>query len=152
MQDLHKDRRHQVVMFNAGIAKTTGAATFWESGAYQGKGPDTALLSTMLPGELGRWKGEVGFVECEALFFTLADFLKELRERGPFETFNFVNIDAEGVDYDILQQMEFIPLGAECICIEHNGKKDLIAGYIELCARMGFRELARNAENLIFGK
>jgi FkbM family methyltransferase len=150
MLETHKGKDGQVIMFNAGIAKTTGLQPFFESGPYQGKGPDTALLSTMNAGELARWKGEVVFTECEAYFFTLADFLTDLRSAGPYQKFNFVNIDAEGVDYDILQQMEFIDLQPECICIEHNGKPDLIAGYVELCKRMGLRELARNAENLIF--
>lgn len=154
MHKTHEGRQDQVVMMNIGLAKTTGLQVFYESGPYQGKGPDTALLSTMNAGELARWKGNVDFVECKALFFTLGDFLKELRTNTakPYDKFQFVNIDAEGADYDILQQMEFIPLEVECICVEHNGKPDLIAGYVELCKRMGLRELARNAENLIFVK
>ena len=64
--------------------------------------------------------------------------------------FQFINVDVEGQSADLA--MKIIPLytNCKCICIEHDGKFDLLRDIV--WANGYTKELAFNAENIIFAK
>lgn len=70
-----------------------------------------------------------------------------LLERSQYKRFEFISIDAEGHDLEILAQMDLEALGCELLCIEHGGKTDKI---MELC--MGWRWVYRDQINLILSR
>lgn len=61
--------------------------------------------------------------------------------------FDFISIDCEGVDYEILTQIDLNKVGCDLICVEHNSKET--HKYIDYIAGFGFDVVHINMENLI---
>lgn len=135
-----------------GIGVRTEEVEFWESGAFNHTGPDVALVSCVDPKEKQRWGDTVKFEPIKASLLSFQDFLNMLDNNEVDKKFNFINIDAEGMDYEILKQINLKEIGCECFCIEHNSVQDVINKYRSVSDYFGFREIGFNAENLIFAK
>jgi len=58
--------------------------------------------------------------------------------------FDFISIDAEGHDLEILRQMDLKALGCQMLCIEHGGRQEEIKA---LCP--GMKEVYNGGINLI---
>jgi len=78
----------------------------------------------------------------------MVDF-KTLLEFTSSKMFDFITIDAEGMDYEILSQINLNEVGCKLICVEHNGKD--IEKFKSYCQSFGMKEISRNGENLIMG-
>lgn len=142
---LYASRPTTVKCFEVAISNVSGTVDFYSSGTHLGKG-DTDLLSTMNPAELERWKGSPNeFTKTTVKSITFAELLSKC---NPFRTFDLITIDAEGVDFDILKQMDLEKLGCKMLVVETNSKDD--QQYIEYCAKFGMYLHAKNFENLIF--
>lgn len=110
--------------------------------------PDDTLIASADKQQVETWKHAAGNTkEVETVFLSWPDFCAH----SPlFEGYDFISIDAEGSDWDILQQMNLTEMGCKCICIEHSGNFDNIKNY---CAQFGLtKELLRNGENIILAK
>jgi hypothetical protein len=118
----------------------------WDSGEHLKKG-DRALLSTLNFEETKRWaSANVHFKEESVQTITFKDFMLQCR----FSMFDYISIDAEGEDMNILQQIDLRGLGCKCLCIEHNSQKPIIHRIIDFCRSHGlYKELGLNAENII---
>jgi FkbM family methyltransferase len=59
-------------------------------------------------------------IECDTIHSVL--------DTVPYKTFDFISIDIEGVDLDILTQLDLSKLGVELMILEHNNmiKKEII--------------------------
>lgn len=127
-------------LFNFAIGTYTGKATFYESGAHLGTG-DTALLSSLKQDETKRWKKET-FTPIEVDVFRYED--------TPFYgmKFDFITIDAEGMDYEILIQIDLTD--TKMVCVEFNGKN--AGDFIGYCAKYGLQQVWNSHENLIFAR
>lgn len=64
--------------------------------------------------------------------------------RSGFTAFDFISIDAEGHDLEILRQMDLHALGCRMLCIEHGGRFQAIKELTK-----GYRESWRDQINLI---
>lgn len=53
-----------------------------------------------------------------------------MMNRSRFKTFDFISIDAEGHDIEILSQMDLDAIGCQCICIEHSGRIEQIKAMV----------------------
>jgi hypothetical protein len=79
-------------------------------------------------------------------FYTFADALQQFMVKR----FDFITIDAEGMDFEILHQMNLTDLGCKCICIEHNSTPQIADKMKAYCSIFGLtNELLRNGENII---
>ena len=135
-----------VFSFNFAIAEKTGTLDFYESGEHLKNG-DHGLLSTLKESELERWKGSDNkFTKTKARAVTFKRFL----ELSRVKKFDLISIDAEGVDYEILKQMDLEKLGCKMLIVETNGVEN--EKYIDYCAKFGMTIYHRNQENLIFVK
>lgn len=143
---LYQDRP-DIRCVNAAITTRDGPIEFYDSGTHLRQG-DTSLLSTTRPEELARWKksGEQ-FTKTTARGITFKTMCEEL---GGVPRLDFISIDAEGADYDILRQIDLTAVGCQLLCVEVNGKDD--ARFAEYADRHGMRLLAKNFENRIFAK
>lgn len=121
------------------IADKTGSVELLDMGSHLGRG-DTSLLATIVPSETNRWVG-TDFTPVKVKAMTLTKFVKD---KQPYD---FISIDAEGMDVTILQQVDFSQV--KCICIEWNNKPE-IAAAIRAVVPDRFREIYRSLENLIF--
>ncbi len=133
-----------VNVLNAAITETDGEFVFWDSGTHLGKG-DTSLLSTIVEKELDRWKNtDNKFKPINVIGVTIATLKKEIDNFN----FDFISIDAEGLDLAILKQIDLTH--TQMVCIEWNlniSVKNEISRY---CASYGLNKMIySNSENLI---
>lgn len=111
---------------------------------------NNTFYSTLVESETERWKGSEEFtkISCEiSTFQALIDKLEHWEQKP--QQFDFISIDCEGMDYDVLIQMDLTELGCKLLCVETNGVET--QKYVEYCQKFGMHEIARNAENLIMG-
>jgi FkbM family methyltransferase len=131
-----------IELVNVGMCDTNRIETLHESGEHLGRG-DHSLLSTAKAGEMERWKGATfNPVEMECVTFA------ELLTRTRFATFDFITIDCEGFDLEVLRQMDLTAIGCRMLCVEFNGKDEAL--FTEHCTLHGMKLRHKNAENLIF--
>lgn len=148
LQVLH-DKNPDVRLYNVAIGEADGEADFYESGEHLGTG-DTALISTLVPTEIDRWKGTRfdNFTQTTTQVKTWQTFYSEL----PFENMQFelVSIDCEGVDLMILSQMDLKEMGVEMLIVEFNGKDEGL--FSAQAFKAGLKLYHKNFENLIYTK
>lgn len=140
---LHKDNP-RVHVYNYGISTEDAEFVFYESGAHVKGGTDSGLVSTIYPVEKLKWAG-VEFEDTKALFSTFSMF-QSVAESN----YDFISIDCEGSDWDILQQINLTEVGCKCLCIEWNSDPVLKAKYTNYVKPFRLRLIHQNAENLIF--
>ena len=68
------------------------------------------------------------------------------------QKFDFISIDIEGMDYDVLTQIDLDEVGCRCVCIEYNSDMVLYRKFREYFLKFGMRLLHKNAENVIYVK
>lgn len=144
------------------VAAKDGEILLYESGEHLGKG-DVGLLSTTKPEEMKRWEvkdlavasmGKRGR-EYKSVTKSSVDFHERIvpcltfdsvMKRSQFQTFDFITIDIEGTELEVLPQMNFDRLGTKMVCVEFNGKNE--EKFTEIMK--GFKLIHKNAENLIY--
>lgn len=136
-----------VKMYNYGIGNKFETVTLYESGAHIINGSDLGLVSTIDYAETERWrKSGVQFDEITIQINTFDGFYKFCNS----DTFDFISIDAEGLDWQILQQIDLNSVGCKCLCIEFNGDNELQVRFSIYCASYGLKLAHINNENLIY--
>jgi FkbM family methyltransferase len=134
-----------VQKYNVAIGTEDGHCTFHEMGNHLNAG-DVSLLSTIKKTELKRWPG-VEFKERMTEVWTYKTLLKHSR----YKFFDFISIDAEGVDYEILEQIDL--KYTDMVCIEHNSNADLFQLIKTYCNKAGlYKCLLNNLENVIWAR
>jgi len=148
IMELHKGRNEEVIAVNCAIAMVNSKVILHESGPHLKDNSDFALLSTLKPEETTRWKNAgVPFTEevVDAITF------KELTKLTGKKKFDFITIDCEGLDYEVLSQINLED--TELICIEFNSSQEKKAQILNYCARFGMGKIIyENAENLLICK
>jgi FkbM family methyltransferase len=123
------------------LGNFNGEINLWESiGQHLNKG-DVGLVSTTVTDEMRRWSGEkfnAVMVKC----FRWKTFLNRLK----YKKFDFISIDCEGMDLEVLKQIDLTD--TKMVCVEWNGKNK--QAFIDACP--GFRLIHENGENLIFAR
>lgn len=121
--ELYKDHPTAYI-HRVAIADKTGEMTFYESGSLL-NGHDHALVSSLKLDETTRWKTTtkpehkvVEYIETKVPTITWKDF----QQHASCKTYDFITIDVEGYELEILRQMDLRALKVRMICVEHNGK------------------------------
>lgn len=136
-------RKKKTKVHNVAIADSSETMTFYVSGEHLGKG-DTDLLSTLSLKDKQKWETTTEYKIIEVQALTFKDF-NTLNTK-----FDFINIDVEGYDVQVLKQLELNELECKCLCIEHNGTY-LNAINAEM-SKYNFKVIAQNLENIIYAK
>lgn len=116
---------------------------FWSATADGGKPDPTAALSTtqQCQRDAREWQGRF-----QTPFYVPLVPMAALLNQFPGD-FHFLNIDTEGTSAQLFAEFPFPDVRPLVVCVEHDG-------YIRTCCeraeRFGYREVSRNAENLIF--
>lgn len=130
---------HQIALDNK-----IGTTTFYESGSHLSS-KDSGLLSTIVASEKKRWwLYRTRYTEYE---ITTVDFKSFRDKHSLYGTWDFISIDAEGKDWDILQQIDLKKVGCKCLCVEHNGENT--QQYIDYGKSHGLSILLINNINVI---
>ncbi len=132
--------------YQAAIGNETGDFEFHSTGDHLGRG-DTGLLSTLKETELARFPGTV-VSKTEVKVYKWSDFYALPSVRNI--KFKFISIDAEGMDLDILKQINFIDTETVLVCVEWNSKDRHL--YDQVMYPFGFRIIHLNGENIIYGR
>lgn len=106
---------------------------------------DCGLLSSLVENETEKWRDVgINFKAVNVEVNRWSDIMYD-------EKFvDFITIDAEGMDYDIMSQINLKKLGVRCLCIEWNSVESERLRMTDYAQLHGMREIFRNAENLIF--
>jgi FkbM family methyltransferase len=139
---LHKGNAF-VLPVNVAIGTENCAADFYDMGAHVGNG-DTSLLSTLKESETKRWVG-TEFTKTKVRCVDYATFLEMI----PVKVFDFISLDAEGLDIAILRQIDLSAV--KCLCIEWNGNEWDLA-VIRSIVPVEMKEIYRSLENVIFAR
>lgn len=141
LSELYKDNP-RVHTYNFGIGDRNEVVDFWESGAHVPNGTDTGLVSTTNFEETKRWP-DVEFTKKQVKLVPFSDIVY-------YSPVDFISIDAEGMDWSILKQIDLTKIGCRCLIIEWNGDMQLGHKIVDYCIGYGMKLAKSNAENLIF--
>lgn len=125
------------------ISDHNGKAMLQESGPLC-SAADIGLVSTFHAEEKARFSKSVRYSPIEVKTFRWKTFLNRLSVKE----FDFVSMDCEGDELNILPQMDLS--ATRMICIEWNGKQDLKTEYEKYLD--GFNLVYTSAENLIYAR
>ena len=139
LKKLHNDREN-VICINAAVGETYGKMKFYESGHHLKDKSDYALLSTLDPNETLKWRrAGIEFKEIEVDVITMD-------EVG--HNFDFITIDAEGLDIEILKQIDLTH--TSLLCIEWNSILSNKLVILEYCSQFGMNKIIyESGENLL---
>lgn len=136
------ERMKGFYLYPFAIGNNNGTFTLHESGELLKKG-DVALVSSLDDNEIQRWRpANIQFKDVQVKVFRWKTFLNRLK----IKKFDFISLDAEGLDLDILRQIDLTDTKA--LVVEWNGKQK--QEFIDYCK--GFRLIGENPENLIFAR
>lgn len=130
-------------LYNVAIGNHNGKGKLFDSGTLLKSG-DTSLVSTLIEEETKRFKSTVSYAPVEVKVYKWKTFLNRLY----IKKFDFVSVDCEGFDADILEQMDVSEV--KCLCIEWNGVQALKERFIKKME--GFKIIYTSGENLIFAR
>lgn len=136
------------VAINCAIGNQDGFLTFYESTNLLSSN-DVGLVSSLVANETQRWRKEgIGFTEYQVECFTWESFKNKFHLNS--QNFDIISIDIEGMDYDVLIQINLDELGCKVLCIEFNGIDR--QKYVDYALKYGMKLMSENPENLIFLK
>jgi len=145
---LHEGNEN-VFCYPIGLSETDGFMDYYESGSHLTE-QDHSLLSTLHFGETLRWGDTANFELSKAIFLSWNSWLEQNLLVG--KTFDFISIDAEGEDWNILKQIDLTLHECKVLCVEWNSHQNLYKQYSEYASLHGFKETFINANNIIFTK
>lgn len=134
---------------NVAIGTFNGHADFYESGSLI-NGHDYSLVSSLKVEETQRWKtinapGQKS-VDYKKTKVHVVDWKTFLRS-CPHKQFDFITIDIEGMEIEVLRQMDLKALGCKLICVEYNNKNQE-----QFDSLITLPLIYKNRTNLIYGK
>jgi FkbM family methyltransferase len=144
-QNLKKElSQQQVIMLNCAVGAKNGRMVLNESGALIGQ-DDVSLVSTFHASEMDRFKKVVQYSPVEV---DVMDWRGCISPDITPMTFDFISMDIEGSELEVLPQMDLSEV--KLFCIEWNGKPELKAAYEPYFE--GFKLIHTTGENLIYGR
>lgn len=133
-------------LYNFAIGSYDGEIVLHESGELLGVG-DTSLVSSTREDETKRWKSlNMPFADVKVSCAKVDTFLSKC----PIDKFDLLSIDIEGMEPEVVPQIDFTKLGIRMAIVEWNGKDaDLYDGIL---FSHGLKLIHINAENRIYTK
>jgi len=142
LKENHKDFQ-SVYHYNFALGNTNGIVKMWDSGTHLGK-EDHGLLSTLNEADYNKWKGATKYNEIEVQCFRWKTFLNRIS----IKEFNFISLDAEGNDINILSQISLAK--TELLCIEWNSIEETKRQILEYTSGFGMNKVIyTSSENLL---
>lgn len=136
------------IPINCAIGTQNGFLTFYESKNLLDAN-DVGLVSSLVADETQRWRNAgIGYSEYKVECFDWETFRDKFHLKS--QNFDIISIDIEGLDYDVLIQMNLTELDCKVLCVEFNGKD--MQKYVDYAQLHGMVLHYKNPENLIFLK
>ncbi len=137
-----------VACFKVAIGKENKKDILKVSGHHLHDKSDVALLSSLKEDETTKWRNAgIAFEEEEIIVTTYNNLLKMSGK----PVFDFITIDCEGLDVDVLKQIDLT--NTKLLCIEWNSHPEVKAEILEYCSQFGMTKLIyESGENLLLCK
>ena len=136
------------IAINCAIGTQDGFLKFYESDNLLNTG-DIGLVSSLVSDETQRWRNAgISFIEYNVECYTWDSFRDKFHLKS--QNYDIISIDIEGLDYDVLIQMNLEELECKVLCIEFNGND--MQKYVDYASKYGMTLVHKNPENLIFLK
>lgn len=139
---LHRYNKNVMCLCFA-IGNKDGIVDFFESGSHFSDKSDFSLLSSLKKDETDKWKN--------------VNFESKQTEVHKYKTifgnykFDFITIDAEGMDIDILKQIDLS--NTQLLCIEWNSKEEIKKEILEYTSKFGMNNIIyQSGENLLIAR
>jgi FkbM family methyltransferase len=130
-------------IYECALGVNNGKTVLHESGALLGV-EDVGLVSSLSKEETKRFSRTVSYEEIEVKVFRWKTFLNRLYTKQ----FDFVSIDIEGLEVEVLEQMDLSEV--KLICVETNGNLEKKAKLDSML--QGFKVIYTSPENLIYAR
>lgn len=131
-------------LLNYLIGDHDGDVVLHESGELLGTG-DISLVSSVKESEVHRWDSlAIPFKDVTVPMLTFESLMK----KSKYKTFDFMTIDLEGCEIDVVPQINFEELGCRMCIIEWNGKAGEF--YDKIMLDHGMKCIHVNGENRIY--
>ena len=137
--------RPDVQVLNVGISNENSTLDFYESGHHLSAG-DWGLVSSFIKSTTHRWESSTTYTVKQVPCYNFQHFIEKLTT---YKTADFISIDIEGMDYDVLSQINLDETNTRLICVEHTHRSHDIKDYAK---QFGFALLSENCENVIMGR
>jgi len=132
--------------YEVAISSHNGKDILQESGPLC-SAADVGLVSTFHQSEMERFKRTVKYEPIEVKTFRWKTFHNRLKSTK-ITHFDFISLDAEGHDLEILSQLDL--RNVRCICLEWNSKPEMKVEFEKYL--YGFTLLYTSGENLLYGR
>ena len=140
----HDEPDRDVQLLNVAVGSKNGTVELNESGSLLGTG-DVSLVSSTRQDEVDRWTSLN--IPFEKITVPVIDF-KTLMQRSVYRKFDFITIDIEGMEFEVVPQIDFSSLGVRMAIIEWNSKDGQF--YDNILLEHGLKLVHYNAENRIY--
>ncbi len=138
LEKLYKDN-DKIELHKTCIGDFNGEIEFYDSGG-------DAISSTM-QSETFKWEqAGIKFTPTVSPIITVEELIK----RSKYKKFDFISIDTEGTNFEILKQIDPEALGVKMLCIEWNSIPEEKTKIMAYMFGYGFELIHENGENLIF--
>jgi FkbM family methyltransferase len=135
-----------VACYNVALGNENKSLTFFESSNLLNQF-DKGLVSSLIPEETTKWRNAgITFESYDVQCYNWDYFLTNNKLKD--EKFDIISIDIEGMDYEVLSQMNLSELGCKILCVEFNGVNK--NKYVDYANKFNLHLVNENAENLIF--
>jgi FkbM family methyltransferase len=132
-----------ITLYQLALTSKSGKINLHDSGNLIGT-DDVGLVSTIHAHEVDRFKSIVRYEDVEVPCFTWDEFINA----SPIKHFDFVSMDIEGCELDVLPHMDLSK--TQLICIETNSNEELEAKFLSITSKHGLKTVIyRSAENVI---
>lgn len=152
-RDLYKGHRGYYIYENAIGAPHpitgkpfNGKVIFKDSGSII-NGHDSGLVGTFYQEEMERFKRITTYTPIEVKTYRWKTFSNRLKSTK-IKEFNFISIDVEGCERNILPDLDLS--NTRAICLEWNGKDHVKKDFEHYL--VGFKLIYTSAENLLYGR
>lgn len=139
----------RVFCYDYGISNKDGECQFYHSGSLLDSN-DISLVSTIHQHELSRWKGTVDFEPRTIQVKTWDKWRRSMPI--PDLVIDYISIDAEGEDWNILSQIDLTKHDCKILCVEWNSVQENDKLFTEYANSHKLHEIHRNAENIIYAR
>lgn len=129
-------------LIHTAVSNYNGEIILNESGEHLGQS-DVALVSSVKHQEMVRWRDMV-FNEVTVPCCNFATLMGLTQYRH----FDFISLDIEGCELEVLPQMNLQALGCRLLCVEFNGKDQ--DKFDAIVLPQGYKLIHKNGENLIY--
>lgn len=136
------DEKGNPSSFNPNVRLVNAAMSYKETGLVDFADSKGDAISTTDAAHEVKWSKVVKFQHIYVNTVTIREILRIFGEK-----FDFISLDVEGTNLEILQTFPLELMSPSLICIEHELKFDEIFNFCK-----GYKEVHRNGENIILKK